>query len=523
MTWAHGYYSHAAYTSGYYREMAPSWLDFAALVKGMAPARPHDGAPFRYLDLGCGTGYGLCLLAALYPEGQFTGIDFLPTHIAQAESLAAELGLANVRFLEADFLALAKDVSSLSPHGSPAPRFDYVAAHGVATWVVEPVQQALFATAAACLRPGGLFYCSYNCFPGWLGRTALHQLVSVERQRSDPALPLQPIQRASATLNTLLGDATNPTTLAQACPDLRAHLAYLDRQSPLYLSQEYANDGWQPLYVQQLHDRCRSHRLTYATTAHLGELFPQLLPAMLQEVLGQEPNTSVRELLVDLATNKAFRRDLFVLGERPLTRTAREERLASLTVRLQDAAPQENYVFPTSYGEVSGNPEAYRALEDALLEGPKPLASLLGVWPQDPEDLIVQVALLVASGRVALDRGDAGERAVETCQRANAAIMRLASEGAGYGFLAAPRAGQALSVPMGEQLTASAFHQGLSGELLVSCIQAGLTELGDAKVNDAQGQTPSDPQEQFNLLGEQVALFLADRLPRLKALGIFPA
>jgi SAM-dependent methyltransferase len=522
MSWDHGYYSQAAYTSGYYREMAPGWIDFAALVRGVTPGRPQDGTPFRYLDLGCGTGYGLCLLAALHPEGQFTGIDFLPTHIAQAESLAAELELSNIRFLEADFLALGRDVSPLAPQGTAAPRFDYVASHGVATWVVEPVQQALFSTAAACLRPGGIFYCSYNCFPGWLGRTTLHQLVSVERQRSDPALPLQPIQRASETLNALLGEEKDPTTLAQACPGLRGDLALLESFPPLYLSQEYANDGWQPLYVHQLHERCLAHKLTYAGTAHFSELFPKLLPPSLQTVLNKEPNHAVRELLVDLATNKAFRRDLFVLGERRLSRTAREERLAALPVRLQDAPPLEKFVFSTSYGDVTGEPEAYRALEHALAEGPQPLGALLGVWPQDPEDLIVQVALLVAAGRLGFDRGQAGEAALVTCQRVNHTVARLVSEGAGYGSLAAPRVGQAIAVPLREQMMASGLSQGLSGELLAGCVQAGLSTLGAEVVRDGKGKAVTEPEQQLPLLQQEIDRFLAERWPNLITLGVLP-
>ncbi len=522
MSWDHGYYSHAAYTSGYYREMAPGWIDLACLVSGIAPGRPGDGASFRYLDLGCGTGYGLCLLAALHPEGEFTGVDFLPTHIAQAERLAAELQLSNVRFLEADFLVLSQNMAPLASPGATAPRFDYVATHGVATWVVEPVQRALFATAAACLRPGGLFYCSYNCFPGWLGRTALHQLVSVERQRNDSAVPLQPIQRAAGTLAALLGNTEDPTTLAQACPGLRADLAMLENFPPLYLSQEYANDGWQPLYVQQLHERCRDYKLTYASTAHFSELFPQLLPESLQEVLRQEANPTVRELLVDLATNKAFRRDIFVLGECRLSPTAREERLAALQVRLQDAPPLENYVFSASYGDVTGETEAYRALEAAVADGPQPLAALIGVWPQDPEALITQVALLIAAGRLGLDRGAAGEAAIGTCQRVNGTIARLASEGEGYGSLAAARVGQAISVPLREQLLASGLHQGLGGELLASCVQAGLASLNFEVVRNAEGQLVTDSQEQLRLLAEEACRFRSDRLPRLQALGVVP-
>jgi hypothetical protein len=49
-SWSHGYFPNALYISGFYREMAPNWLDFAALVKGHRPTR-REGQPFRYLEL----------------------------------------------------------------------------------------------------------------------------------------------------------------------------------------------------------------------------------------------------------------------------------------------------------------------------------------------------------------------------------------------------------------------------------------------------------------------------------------
>ena len=59
MGWDHGYTSRETYTAHFHSEMAPNWLDFAALVKGHTPPRRREGAPFRYLELGCGMGFGL--------------------------------------------------------------------------------------------------------------------------------------------------------------------------------------------------------------------------------------------------------------------------------------------------------------------------------------------------------------------------------------------------------------------------------------------------------------------------------
>ncbi len=163
-SWNHGHFTDDVYTAGFFRETAPNWLDFAALVQGAAPPRQREGEPFRYLDLGCGMGFAIALLAALYPEGEFVAIDFLPHHIAHGRSLARRLGLTNLQLLEADLLALQGDPAARRALLGAEPFHDVVS-HGVATWVVEPVQQALLAVASASLGPGSLFYCSYNTDP----------------------------------------------------------------------------------------------------------------------------------------------------------------------------------------------------------------------------------------------------------------------------------------------------------------------------------------------------------------------
>ncbi|MCP9860836.1 methyltransferase domain-containing protein [Cyanobium sp. Cruz-8H5] len=81
---------------------------------GHLPARDSEGEPFTFLDLGCATGFSLVMLAALYPEGHFYGVDFHPDHVAHAHAhdLVRRAGLKNVAIIEADFLDLAgSDVS----------------------------------------------------------------------------------------------------------------------------------------------------------------------------------------------------------------------------------------------------------------------------------------------------------------------------------------------------------------------------------------------------------------------------
>jgi SAM-dependent methyltransferase len=84
--------------------MRPNWLDWVALLRGAEP--PHDTR--CVLELGCGQGFGLCVLAAANPEHRFVGLDFNPEHIAHARGLVRRTGLTNIEFHEGDFLALAQ-------------------------------------------------------------------------------------------------------------------------------------------------------------------------------------------------------------------------------------------------------------------------------------------------------------------------------------------------------------------------------------------------------------------------------
>ncbi len=50
------------------------------------------------LDVGCGAGRAVCLMADLFPRGRFAGVDFSEEAIGMARSHAGELGLTNATF-----------------------------------------------------------------------------------------------------------------------------------------------------------------------------------------------------------------------------------------------------------------------------------------------------------------------------------------------------------------------------------------------------------------------------------------
>ena len=65
--------------------------------------KAHD-----HLFAGCGTGYGLCQTAMMYPKAKITAIDLSRASLSYAKQKAQELNLTNITFYQADILDLKK-------------------------------------------------------------------------------------------------------------------------------------------------------------------------------------------------------------------------------------------------------------------------------------------------------------------------------------------------------------------------------------------------------------------------------
>lgn len=258
-TWSSGYNTDLGYTFGYYREISPEWLDFVALSKLVTP----PAGDWRYLELGCGQGYGLLLLAALNPEHDFFGIDFNPVHISHARNLATAAGLTNVRFEEADFTALATDW--------PADwgQFDYITAHGIYSWLQPEVCAAIVQLMNHASRAGALVYLSYNALPAWFSSHPIQHLMRLW-QTTESLESVKAIETGIRRLEKLTEAQTGMTRML---PGMKAMLDKVAKHDRAYLVQEYLHDNWHPRWFDQVVEEVKPAKLTYVGTASMGDLF----------------------------------------------------------------------------------------------------------------------------------------------------------------------------------------------------------------------------------------------------------
>jgi len=142
------------------------------LLGGVAGLDLGPSTPLSYLELGCGHGFGALALAACNPAWRVIGIDFNPAHIAAARVLAAESGVENIWFIEADLAELMGD-----PLAYEIPEVDVITMHGVWSWVTDPVRAGIIGLLKAKLRPGGVVQVSYNALPAWQSALGMQRLL----------------------------------------------------------------------------------------------------------------------------------------------------------------------------------------------------------------------------------------------------------------------------------------------------------------------------------------------------------
>ncbi|MBE7218637.1 MAG: class I SAM-dependent methyltransferase [Caulobacteraceae bacterium] len=454
MSWRGGYVADVAYTSGVYLETAPAHLSTCALLAGVRA--PDPSAPFRYLDLGCGTGMGVCLLAAANPHGEFVGVDFNPAHVAAARALIAAAGLDNVRVEEAGFADLA------GSRGEAQGRFDYAVAHGVWTWVGPQAQAELVAALDRRVRPGGLVYMGYNNMAGWAASLPLQRLIADHAART----PGDSLERIRAAVKFALGlRAAEPRGVDFSRLELQLKGALDDPDKApaglyAYLAHEYLNAHWRPAFPADVAEALADARLTYAGGADPFSVLPELTMTAAQAQAAQAyEDAAGRRALADLIAPTSFRQDVFVRGAQPLSPPRREAALRAVRLAAAEPLAERELTVEVPGGKLELDPQPYRAVCARLDRGPAEVGALLGEVEGAGRSMSATelLVVLVGSGmatpmaRASAQEGTAEERA--RARRYNVAMVEALRDQAGLRLaLASPLTGSGVRASLNDCL-----------------------------------------------------------------------
>jgi SAM-dependent methyltransferase len=266
-------YDRVPYPGHPFAQTHPDRLATVATLFGLRPA-PPDAC--RVLELGCGDGGNLVPMAYGLPGSTFAGLDLSGRAIERARRLAGALGLANVRFEQADLTAAGGE-------------FDYVIAHGVYSWIEPAARDALLAACRERLAPNGVAYVSYDVMPGGHRREITRQMLRWHlRDVDDPA---DRIAKARELLR-LVAEAGQPEA-EQALEQGDAALFH-DELAPHHEAILFAD------FV----DHAGRHGLRFLAEADVFEMDAGPLPP------GLAADTIEREQYLDFFKGRMFRQTL---------------------------------------------------------------------------------------------------------------------------------------------------------------------------------------------------------------------
>ena len=396
-----GYVADIPYVAGFKPMLAPAWLDFVALLGGKRPPARTGG--FAWCDLGCGQGVTAAILAATHPDGAFHGIDAMTVHVDHAAGLAAEAGATNARFHAADFAA------ALDRH---LPRFDYIVAHGVYSWIDAETRASLRRFVDRRLKPGGLVYVSYNALPGWTGDLPFQHLVRAlaANARGDSAARFD---AAARLIDRLAASGAAALASSYIVRELRERP---DDYRPGYLVHEFLHAGWRPLYVTEMRRDMALIGLAPVGSAILLENFDGwTLGRRARALVAEIADPDLRELVRDFVIDQRFRCDVFARDAAGLDEGEQRRLLFAAGLALARPPAAIAYRAPTPAGQLDYANPAARTVVGALAAG----ARSLGEIPPRaaaPQDLLANALALCAAGDVR--PVETGRVAVEALNRA---------------------------------------------------------------------------------------------------------
>jgi SAM-dependent methyltransferase len=310
-------YDEVAYPGRSFPQSHPDRLATLGRLFGLASADPER---CRVLELGCGDGANLLPVAMAFPQARVVGIDLAESAIARGRSAAQALGLANLDLGAGDIARLPEGLGE----------FDYVIAHGVYSWVPEPVRRALLAACRRHLAPQGVAYVSYNVLPGGHLRTMLREMLLMHTEEI-----AEPLERCKAAREFLAWVAlSRPEREEDSAPSALAREAErLARRSDASLIHDDLSENFHLCYFRDFCAEADAHGLQYLAEAEFSDMQDLHIPKAARERLAAFADDLVsREQYLDFLKERRFRQTLLCHAGLPLQSEIRGDALWELAI-----------------------------------------------------------------------------------------------------------------------------------------------------------------------------------------------
>jgi len=508
--WTAGYRADIDYTYGYYPELNPLRLRLAFLNAGLAC--PEVGTA---CELGFGQGIGPNIHAAASVT-QWSGTDFNPSQAAFAQELARDAQTGAMLFDDAfeDFCTRPD-----------LPDFDFIAVHGIWSWVSDKNRATIVDFIRRKLRVGGVLYISYNTQPGWAAAAPLRDLMAEHAQvmSADGAGVLNRVDNALGFVDQLL---TLDPSYAKANPSIKARVDQIKTQNRHYVAHEYFNREWQPMAFADVTRALSSAKLQWACSAHYLDAVDAInLTEDQQRFLAGIPDPMFRQTVRDFCVNQQFRKDYWVKGARKLSALEQAEQLRAQRVVLVQPRSDVKLKVKAGLGEATMQEAVYGPILDVLSDHAiRTLAEIEHAVSGSGisfAQVLQAIMILCGSGALAPAQSDADiDRAHDGAWRLNAELMPRARSSTEVSSLACPVTGGGIPVARFYQLFLHGYQKNGHGSAteLATFVWKILKLQGQKVVKD--GKTLENESENIDQLTTEAEAFIDRYLLVFQALRI---
>lgn len=507
--WTAGYVTDIGYTFGYYTELNPLRIKLAFLNAGLKV--PESGTA---CELGFGQGVSTAIHAAASTVS-WSGTDFNPSQAAFAQDLVRRAGIS---------AQLSDDAFADFCAGPELPDFDFIALHGIWSWISDDNRHVIVDFVRRKLKVGGVLYISYNTLPGWSAAAPMRKLLSEHASimGAEGMGILKRVDGALAFTEKLL--ATNPL-YARTNPQVAPRFEKLKEQNRQYLAHEYFNQHWHPMYFADMAQWLEPAKVTYACSAHSLDAVDAInLTAEQITMLKEIEDPVFRQTVRDYMVNQQFRKDYWVKGAVRLSPLEQVEALLAQKVVLASYRPAVELTVKGALGDCTLSEAIYNPILDLMADyQPRTLGQIEQVVQAHGivrGQLFQAVMVLAGMGSLVPVQDD---KTIALAQKhtalLNQRLMMHARSSNDITVLASPVTGGGVTVYRIQQLFLLAISRGQKqpadwAKFVLQILSA--QKQGMLK----NGQALQTEEENLAELLEQANVFAEKHLPLLKALKV---
>jgi hypothetical protein len=509
-SWTEGYQESINYSHGYYPHLNPLRLHLSFLNAGLV-APPITTA----CELGFGQGESINLHAAASTTLWF-GTDFNAAQAGYAQELASASGAA-ARIFDQSFVEFC--------NRADLPEFDFIALHGVWSWISDQNRGTIVDFVRRKLKAGGVVYISYNTPAAHAAFIPMRDVLTGHAELMTSS-GLGVGGRIDAALDFAGKLLVASPSYAQANPEIAKRLNTIRGNDPAYVAHEYFNRDWLPTSFSRMSEWLAPAKLEYACPASYFDMVDAWnLSIEQQALLNEIPDTKFREMVRDIMVNKWFRRDYWVKGARQLSLPEKVEGLRNQRVILTRPILKADGKAVGSLGSFLPSKSIYDPILDALADyRPKTLRQIEQAVKEKGVGLvsIVEVVLtLLETSSLSPAQDDVVIRAArKQTDKLNAYLCDKAPyRTTGTSVLASPVIGAGL-INVG-RVVQFFWHAMTQGKKQPNQLAAHASQIFRADITILEEEKHFiSPDGNLESLNSEATYFIEKLLPLLKALHI---